>query len=756
MKNKIFLSEKKKTSMQRRKRFSGLFGMSFMLMLLALFTTQCKEDDFTGEVVGVCPEVVLTSPLNGAINVVTNKLVTATFNETMDPATINETSFILKKGGSLVSGAVTYSGMTATFAPTDLLDANTVYSATVTRAAADPMGNIMRKDTTWSFNTGAIPTVVFTDPLEGASDVALNKAITADFSTAMQTASIDGGTFVVKQGANIVAGSVSYAGLKATFTPSANLLANKVYTATITTDAMDVAGNALAKDTTWSFATGVLPIITVTDPLNGAVNVAINRKVTATFSKVMSVASINPATFTLKQGTTPVLGLVSYQDMTATFTPTSNLSPGTEYTATITTGVKDLSNNSIVKDSTWKFTTSVLIIPVLPYVVSTDPAHQDINVPLNKAVTATFSKTMDGNTINSSTFKLMNGTTPVLGYVTYTGLVGTFTPANPLLPGTVYEATVTTGAEDVDGNAMAANKVWSFTTLTPIAQYTVSLSSLPDINAGTTTGAGTFDAGSSVTVEAIPAPGFSFEEWTEGGLQVSTTASYNFGINSNRILVANFAVIISGPPGVDLGAAGDFAILAGSGVSNTGVSTIITGDVGSFPTATMNGLLSGNVNGILYTAADPLVGTAKNALTNAYNDAQGRSLDAISLPGQLGGLTLAPGLYVNSTTSGISGTGANAILTLDAGGNPNSVWIFKMGSTFITDAGTSVVLAGGAKASNIYWSVGTSATLGTNSIFFGNILADQSITLTTGASLTGRALTRIGAVTLDSNTVTKP
>jgi len=362
---------------------------------------------------------------------------------------------------------------------------------------------------------------------------------------------------------------------------------------------------------------------------------------------------------------------------------------------------------------------------------------------------------MDGNTINSSTFKLMNGLTPVLGYVTYAGLVGTFTPANPLLPGTVYEATVTTGAEDVDGNAMATNKVWSFTTLTPIAQYTVSLSSLP-ADAGTTTGAGLFDAGSSVTVEAIPAAGFSFEEWTENGSQVSTSASYNFGINSNRILVANFAVIISGPPGVDLGAAGDFAVMAGAGVSNTGVSTIITGDVGSHPTGTINGLLSGNVIGTLYTTADPLVGAAKLALDNAYIDAQGRSLDAISLPGQLGGLTLVPGLYVNSSTSGISGTGANGILTLDAGGNPNSVWIFKMGSTFITDAGTSIVLAGGAKASNIYWSVGTSATLGTNSIFYGNILADQSITLTTGATLTGRALTRIGSVTLDSNIVTKP
>jgi hypothetical protein len=151
--------------------------------------------------------------------------------------------------------------------------------------------------------------------------------------------------------------------------------------------------------------------------------------------------------------------------------------------------------------------------------------------------------------------------------------------------------------------------------------------------------------------------------------------------------------------------------------------------------------------------ADPTVASAKGDLTAAYNDAQGRSLNAISLPGQLGGLTLAPGLYVNSSSTGISGTGSNAILTLDAGGNSNAVWIFKMGSTLITDGSTSIVLAGGAQAGNIYWSVGSSATLGTYSTFYGNILADQSITLNTGATLYGRALTRVAAVTLDTNII---
>lgn len=906
MRNKTFFSNQKLTSMLQHKRLRGFFTVG-ILMLVAFTTWQCKDDDFTGEVIGVCPEVILTSPLNGAVNVVSNALITATFNVAMDPSSINETTYFIKKGSNLIGGAVTYSGTTATFTPTDLLEPNTVYVATVKRESKDLMGNIMMADEVWSFNTGSAPNVILTDPLEGTSDVALNKAITAVFSTEMNSSGITTGTFKVMQGTAVIPGTVSYSGTMATFTPTNALIANKVYSATIFKQVKDLAGNTMLKDTTWSFATGTLPLITITHPHDGDVNVAIETLVSATFSKMMNPISINSLTFTLKHGTTAVAGVVSYKDMSAIFTPTQPLQFGTEYTATVTTGVRDLANKSIPADSTWKFTTGILIVPVLPYVVSTDPSDGATNVEINKIITATFSKMMDNTTINSSTFKVMNGTTPVLGYVSYVGNEGIFTPASPLLKGVTYNAVITTGAKDLDGNAMANDKRWSFSTIAAPEQFSVTLSGLPvaggttsgggnfdiaslvnvtataasgytfenwtengtpvstqptysftlngnrnlianfklipptqflvtlsalPIEGGTTSGSGLYDIGSSVTVKATPKTGYTFENWTEngnpvstlatftfnlsgnktlianfkiippvqytatlsslpiaggvtngGGLfdvgtsitvtatanqgytfenwtengnPVSTLAAYTFTLNGNRSLVANFKVLVSGPQGIDLGSAGDFAVLAGSGISNTGVSTIITGDVGSFPTATINGLLSGNVNGTLYVVADPIVGLAKSDLTAAFNDAQSRSTDAISLPGQLGGLTLAPGLYVNSSTSGISGTGANGILTLDAGGNPNAVWIFKMGSTLITGAGTSIVLAGGAQAKNIYWSVGTSATLGTTSIFYGNILADQSITITTGATLTGRALTRIGAVTLDSNIVTKP
>jgi hypothetical protein len=154
------------------------------------------------------------------------------------------------------------------------------------------------------------------------------------------------------------------------------------------------------------------------------------------------------------------------------------------------------------------------------------------------------------------------------------------------------------------------------------------------------------------------------------------------------------------------------------------------------------------VNGTIH-AGDPVAAQAQIDLTTAFNDAAGRSTAPVIVAGNLGGMTLAPGLYKSATSLEIS----SGDLTLDAQGDPNAVFIFQMGSTFVTTSGRQVILIGGAQAANIFWQVGSSATIGTTSVVEGNILADQSISLTTGATLDGRALARIAAVTMDANSI---
>ncbi|MDD5141681.1 MAG: ice-binding family protein [Verrucomicrobiales bacterium] len=203
------------------------------------------------------------------------------------------------------------------------------------------------------------------------------------------------------------------------------------------------------------------------------------------------------------------------------------------------------------------------------------------------------------------------------------------------------------------------------------------------------------------------------------------------------------------PP--SLGSAGSgFAVLAGSTVANTAFTTV-NGDLGLSPGSAVTGFPPGIVTGTQHVA-DIAAAQAQLDLTVAYNDAAGRTVGAISVAGNLGGMTLPPGLYKSTSSLEIS----SGDLTLDAKGDANAVFIFQIASTLTTTSGRQVVLSGGAKAANVYWQVGTSAVLGTTSVFKGTIMADQSITLTTGATLEGRALARIAAVTLDSNVITIP
>ncbi|HXJ72465.1 MAG TPA: ice-binding family protein, partial [Candidatus Dormibacteraeota bacterium] len=185
------------------------------------------------------------------------------------------------------------------------------------------------------------------------------------------------------------------------------------------------------------------------------------------------------------------------------------------------------------------------------------------------------------------------------------------------------------------------------------------------------------------------------------------------------------AATTAGQAPVPLGSADTFAVLAGSTVTSTG-GTTVNGDLGLSPGTAVTGFPPGVVNGAIH-AGDAIAAQAQLDLTSAYNDAAGRTVGAITVAGNLGGQTLTPGLYKSTSSLEIS----SGDLTLDAQGDANAVFIFQIASTLTTTSGRQVILAGGAKAANIYWQVGSSATLGTTSVFKGTIMADQSITLTT-------------------------
>jgi hypothetical protein len=282
---------------------------------------------------------------------------------------------------------------------------------------------------------------------------------------------------------------------------------------------------------------------------------------------------------------------------------------------------------------------------------------------------------MQPSSINTTTFTLAGpGSTAVAGTVTYVAAsdVATFTPNSPLALGTLYTATITTGAQDLGGDPLANSYVWTFTT--------------------------------------------------------SATAC---------------------SAAVPLGTACLFGILAATpSVANSG-PTAVTGDVGIWPASSITGFPPGTLTGTEY-AGDATAQTAQGDLTTAYNYAAAAAGGAI-LTADIGGQTLAPGVY--KTTSAQPSLGITGTLTLSG----NGVYIFQIVSTLTTAANNSdVVLSGGALPENVFWQVGSSATLGTTTTFAGIIMAQASISLDTGATLNGSALARTGSVTLLSNPVNVP
>ncbi|WP_269223654.1 Ig-like domain-containing protein [Flavobacterium sp. IMCC34518] len=557
---------------------------------------------------------------------------------------------------------------------------------------------------------GVCPIVESTTPLSNALNVPLDQIITATFNEEMDPSSITSTTFTVV-GVAPIAGTVTYSGRTASFTPTLPLSENTTYTARITTKAKDLMGNFLQAEYVWAFSTGTLlrPVVITTDPINNAIAVKFDKTISATFNMVMNPSTLNATTFKVNQGTNAVAGAITYTGSTVSFVPTNPLLANTIYTVTITNGAKNSLNTAMVADYTWIFTTDIV-----PTVTATDPVNNAIDVALNQTVTANFSTIMDAATINTTTFTLKQGATVIPGTVSYSGTTASFNPTNSLVIGAIYTATITNGAKNVVGTPLANNYVWNFTTiLAPPVVIVVDL--------GTASIFGAFGGNAGIT---------------------------NQGLNT---------------------------VINNGSIGTTAASSLITGFHDGVAVYTETPLNVGNVTGDIF-AAPPAPGTAtsfaiaQQGLLDA--NAAYLSISPASKPGgsdpnagELGGLTLAPGVYKSASgTFKIS----NGDLTLDAQGDPNATWIFQTAAGLTVGiagptGAKSIIMKNGALAKNVFWYVGSAATINGagGGTMVGTIIANSGVTFSTPGNavqtvLNGRAISLISSVTMVNTTINVP
>lgn len=468
--------------------------------------------------------------------------------------------------------------------------------------------------------------------------------------------------------------------------------------------------------------TVIVPTVVAVTPENNETNVSYDiQSITAEFSVSMDEATLSETSFTLSHGNPAVLeagGVVTYANRVAMLTLDANLTADTLYTATISTGAKSTDGVALLSSFVWTFTTGSTPDTTPPTVLSTSPIDGAIDVPITKLITATFSEPMVPLSITTTapaTFRVIKTSTSinVEGNTTYSVInnVAAFIPTLDLVADTNYTAIVTTAAKDLAGNTMLSDYNWTFVT-----------------------------ASALVPVELVP-----------------------------------------------LGLASTYGIAATAGVTNTPTApnTLIDGNVVLNPTATCNGvpivftdagtfgLCGGSAPSINGTVVTPLYPDAITAqpitddLRAAYlsitpaNMPGGTPIAAGTTLGEPEGSALVAGdnLFTAGVYTSITSILITGDLTLDAEGDPDATFVFQSASTIGTAPNARILLVGGAKASNVWWQAGSAATLQTNTLWNGNILAYDSITMVTGASSCGRLFAGAftdGAFVFDSNHVSVP
>lgn len=639
----------------------------------------CAKDDFV-EINGVCPVVVSTIPTNHATGVPLNQIISAKFNDGMNPSTITSTSFFIQKGSTLVDGVVSYADSSAIFTPSTNLEPNVLYTGTVTTMVKNTKGLFLQEDYVWSFTS--IPKLtLFASPVDAGTTSGAGTFVNGASVTAIATPN-PGYTFFnwLENGAIVPGAEANY-----TFIMNGNrtLIAN---------------------------FTAVIPQFTVSltvDPFNGGT--------TNGAGSYNSGASVTVSAF-------PLLGFTFTNWTEGVNIVSSNI----DYTFTLN-GDRNLVAN---------FTA---IVPQFTVALSSNPV-------------------LGGDTTGAGSFN--SGASVTVSATPNSGF--TFTNWKE-------------GVNIVSSNAsytfvLNANRtlVANFTAIA--VGFTLNVTAVNG-SVSKNPNQSTYNSGDNVVLTASPNASYEFTNWS--GDASGTNNPVTITMNANKNVTANFSLItppVSCTPAVDLGLASDYAILAESGISAAGATSII-GDMGISPAAatfitgfalnltagaafSTSSLVTGKIYAPGYADPTPanLTVTVDNMHT-AFTTGNGLPAGVTEfLAGNLNGQTLAAGVYKWGTDLNIT----NGI-TLDGGNDDCAMFVFQIDKQLLVADGAIITLTNGAKAENIYWLVaGSGAVLGTTVQFKGNILSKTLISLNTGATVNGRLLAQT-AVTLEINTsVVKP
>lgn len=575
-----------------------------------------------------------------------------------------------------------------------------------------------------------------TDP--ALTGVATGSVVSVTFSQPMLASTITPASFSVACPAGTpVTAAVAYdaATQVATLTPAAALPTDTLCLATVSTAVQDANGIPLASAYEWDFrvttalaADTTRPTVSFTAPTDGATGIATNGAIGATFSEAMAPATIGATSFTVVDTTLgiPVPGTVTYvaASRTASFVPTApgGLAAGNLHTVTLSTALTDVAGNALAGNTAvlpaagaqvWTFTTGAGGDATAPTVVTIGPADTSTGNCLATAVSAGFSEPMDAATITGTTFGVTAGGAPVAGNVSYDApsRVASFVPsaAGGFVASQAFVVTVASGpagVKDLAGNALAVDRTWTFGTGAQACLDPVAL--------GAAASFGAFGGGAGVT---------------------------NQGIQT----------------------------VVGGNIGTTAACTLVTGLHDGTNVYTETPLNVGVVNGSIQ-CAPPAPGTiaSLDIATRARADAQTAYDTLAALPpgpdpgaGQLGGLTLAPGVY---TAAGGTWAVTGGDLVLDAQGNPNAIWVFQSASALTVGLPATprqVRVINGGRAANVFWQVGSAARIEDGSTMVGTLIAPAGVTFSTAGqtlqtTLTGRAIGLTASVTLVNTTIVAP